>query len=390
MAQDKDYIGREQSQVKHYILRHYLERFAHIIGTTWNTVTYVDCFSGPWASKAPDLSDTSFAIALGELRKARQTLAQQGKSLNIRCLFLEENTRAHARLEEYAAGQTDADVETRNASMLDSITDILNFIRGGGKKSFSFLFIDPTGWSGFDLDRIQPLLRYAPGEVLINFMTEHIRRFVTPKESRGEILESFRRLFGTGDIFARVSRLEDAQDREDELFTAYADRVREAGGFEYTCPAVVLHPVGDRTYFHLIYATRHRRGVEVFKKVEKDAFPVQERIRAAAEEREVVKKTKQPSLFAPEDHPPSQRAVTLRQRYLSAARKRIEQLRGKRKQVLYDEIWDAAMAFPLVWDSDVKTWIAEWKKDRRVKVLNLGPKQRVPQWEQNHVIEFIK
>ena len=70
MATNEDYAGREQSQVKHYILQHYLERFAHIIGSKWTTITYVDCFSGPWESQTKDHSDTSFAIALQELRKA--------------------------------------------------------------------------------------------------------------------------------------------------------------------------------------------------------------------------------------------------------------------------------------------------------------------------------
>ena len=32
MSQNDEYFGREQSQVKHYILRHYLKRFARIIG----------------------------------------------------------------------------------------------------------------------------------------------------------------------------------------------------------------------------------------------------------------------------------------------------------------------------------------------------------------------
>lgn len=391
MAQDKDYIGREQTQVKHFILKKYVQRFAHIIGAWADTITYVDCFSGPWESKAPDLSDTSFAIALGELRKARETLTHQRRSLRIRCMFLEENAKTHAQLKSYADQQSDVEVETRKSAMLDAIPEITEFIRRGGKNSFSFVFIDPTGWSGFDLERIEPLIKLTPGEVLINFMTEHIRRFVTPKEDRAQIIDSFRRLFGPEAVFDRVSQITDAQDREDELFTTYASRVREVGKFSYSCPAVVLHPDRDRTYFHLIYATRHRKGVEVFKDAEKAAFPEQERIRAAAEERNAVKKTKQPTLFASvEDQPPSPRATTLRTRYLAAAQNRIEELRAGKRQVPYDEVWNAAMGFPLVWESDLKDWIREWERTGRAKVLNLKANQRVPQWEEGHVIEFLR
>ena len=36
------YAGREQTLVKHFILQKYLERFAHIVGSKWDVLTYVD------------------------------------------------------------------------------------------------------------------------------------------------------------------------------------------------------------------------------------------------------------------------------------------------------------------------------------------------------------
>lgn len=59
MADPDLYAGREQTLVKHLILGKYLERFAHIIGSHWNSITYVDCFSGPWNVKSDNLSDSS-------------------------------------------------------------------------------------------------------------------------------------------------------------------------------------------------------------------------------------------------------------------------------------------------------------------------------------------
>jgi len=66
MIDETLYEGREQTLVKHFVLNAYLERFAHIIGFWADTITYVDCFSGPWRSRSPDLRDTSFAIARDE------------------------------------------------------------------------------------------------------------------------------------------------------------------------------------------------------------------------------------------------------------------------------------------------------------------------------------
>lgn len=385
MPKDEDYLGREQSQVKHFILQRYLSAFANIIGSVWNTINYVDSFSGPWESHTSDLSDTSFSIALSELRRARTTLRSRRKSLSIRCMFLEKDPVAYARLKQFADQQEDIEIKTLNEPFSDSIAEVLKFIRSGND-SFSFTLIDPTGWEGFDLQVIKPLLIQRSSEVLINFMTEHIRRFATSKEKRESILDSFVRLFGSAEVFERVRTIADPQDREDELFMSYAAQIRAVGKFDYTCPSVVLHPNKDRTYFHLIYATRNRKGVEKFKEVEKSAFIEQERIRAAVEERQ----SNQPSLFASlENQPPSARVVKLRKRYLSAAQQRLNEVRGGRSHVPFDEFWDAALGFPLVWDSDVKDWVKERVQRGELKVLNLGARQRVPQWGENHILEFI-
>ena len=61
-----NYIGREQSYVKHVVLDTYLERFAHIIGSWKDSITYIDGFSGPWNSQTQDFSDSSFGIALAQ------------------------------------------------------------------------------------------------------------------------------------------------------------------------------------------------------------------------------------------------------------------------------------------------------------------------------------
>ena len=68
--------------------------------------------------------------------------------------------------------------------------------------------------------------------------------------------------------------------------------------YSRTCvPAIVLHPERDRTHFHLVYGTRHRKGVEVFKDAEKKAMATQETARAAAQERRRQQSTGMASLF---------------------------------------------------------------------------------------------
>ncbi len=114
MSNDDLYIGREQTLVKHIILKHYLERFAIIVGSHWDTLTYVDCFSGPWNVQSNDFKDSSFAIAIEQLRKARDVHKKRtGNSLKLRCFFLEKTPSAYTKLKQFADKINDVIIETK-------------------------------------------------------------------------------------------------------------------------------------------------------------------------------------------------------------------------------------------------------------------------------------
>src|SRR5262249_47024230 len=150
------------------------------------------------------------------------------------------NRDAYAHLEQFARAVTDAEVQTRNLTLAEARDEILSFVRSGSARSFPFLFIDPTGWSGLDMEVIRPLLQLTPSEVLINFITDYIRRFVeSPKD---ETADSFDRFFGRAGLRERILGIKDPQKREDELFLSYARQVQTTGGYDHSCAAIVLHP----------------------------------------------------------------------------------------------------------------------------------------------------
>lgn len=380
------YKGREQTLVKHFILEKYLERFAHIIGFGWDTITYVDGFSGPWNTQSDELKDSSFCLALNQLRRAQQTHAKKGKPISIRCMFLERDPDAYGKLKAFADKVHDAAVVTLNSAFEDSIDQIIKFIAAGGPKSFPFVFIDPTGWTGFAMDQIARLLRQNRGEVLINFMTSHIRRFIeSPQE---ETQASFERLFGSADYRDKVIGL-NQQNREDALVRAYIESVIRVGQYKYVCPAIVLHPEIDRTHFHLIYATRNTKGVEVFKQAEKQAMEMMEEARADAQQRKRLQKTGQSELpFAVEAYHDPGHYESLRNRYLRRAQQRVREFVETQHRVLFDTLWINAMSFPLVWESDLKDWIRDWRNAGIVEVEGLRPREREPKRKANHWIVY--
>jgi three-Cys-motif partner protein len=377
---EANYEGREQTLVKHVVLEKYLLRFAMVVGRWADTINYVDGFSGPWNLRSENFADSSFAIALRVLRTARDTLRGHGRSLKLRCFFIEANPKSYDRLEQFARETKDAQVETRNSEFIEAIPEIQKFLRAGGARAFGFTFIDPTGWTGFAMKEIRPLLQHRPGEVLINFMTFSIRRFVqVPEEVRQQEFED---LFGVADFRDELVGLA-AKNREDALVRRYMRSVRETGDFKYVCAAVVLHPEKDTAHFHLIYATRDLKGVEVFKDAERAAMKVMEESRAEAQQRKRERKG-QPELFAA---PVLHRAAyyeNLKERYTTAARASLLAVLRRRGRIAYNAAWEKVLPDPLVWESDLKSWIKEWCDQDQVDIEGLGMRERVPKLDQRH------
>src|SRR4029079_6683867 len=186
---DPLYAEKEQSLVKHEILRRYLSTFAHKVGSGWDSITYVDGFSGPWNSVSADLKDSSFAIALGQLRQARETHRAR-KNLRLRCFFVEQDRSAYAHLEQSVKAQTDIEIKTVNGPLELAIGEILSFLKSD-RQTFAFTLIDPTGWTGFAMNTIRPLIQFQPGEVLVNFMTSFITRFIEVDDVREQLAATF-------------------------------------------------------------------------------------------------------------------------------------------------------------------------------------------------------
>lgn len=386
LSEEDPYLGREQTLVKHLILSKYLERFAHKVGARWDCITYVDCFAGPWNVQSSDLRDSSFSIAIHELKRARETHRKRGHDLRLRCLFLEKDPSAYEQLRQYALGvSSDSGIEiaTRNGEFQDSIADIQKFVRDGGSQSFPFVFIDPTGWSGYAMTTIAPLLKLQPVEVLINFMIGHIRRFLdSPLENTRE---SFAALFGSASYRTTLEGLTGV-DLDDEAVKLYSENVKAVGGFAFVCRATVLHPQINRTQFNLVYATRHPAGVAVFKESETKAMEIMEIARAKAGQRKREKRMRQAELLNASELHDSSYYLSLRRRYIEIARKAVELVLTERGNVPYDEIWSLALSHQLVWERDLKQRIAEWSSAGNLTLEGLKVGQRVPQQGQKIIV----
>jgi len=58
-------------------------------------------------------------------------------------------------------------------------------------------------------------------------------------------------------------------EREAELIKVYARRMKEVGHFDFVTWTRVMKPLADRSYFYLVYGTRHGKGLREFRGVER-------------------------------------------------------------------------------------------------------------------------
>lgn len=180
------YFRREQSRAKHCALRSYLAALARKVGHFRGriTINYVDGFAGPWESKTDDLSDTSPYLAVEQLTRVSAELAAAGKSLTVRAFFVTGDEAGERQLAQLRGRFPAATIEIARGTFEDNIDAACRFVKRGDDP-YSFVFLDPTGWTGLPMRRLEPLLRATRGEVLVNFMLEHTRRFEGhPKYSR--------------------------------------------------------------------------------------------------------------------------------------------------------------------------------------------------------------
>lgn len=379
-----DYEGREQAEAKHLMLGAYLEALAFKIGNfrPGLTLNYVDGFSGPWMSQTDDLRDTSPAIALRHLVAVRAQLAARGRQITVRAFFVSRDPDGALQLERLRAQFPETEIEVAVGRFEDRIEDARRFVRVG-RDPFAFIFIDPTGWTGFGLRAIAPLLREGRTEVLLNFMTKDISRFIDHGPAAVE--PSFIDLFGDAS-FREAWRDVSGLDREERMLETYSSRLRDAGAYLHCVSAMILNPKANRTHYHLVYGTHSDAGLVVFREVERRGVELQRARRAEVKQQQRAARHGQEELFDSLSIAGRTYEDELRRRYQSRALARLDALVADHNDVTWEELVVTALQVSMVSEADVKDWLATRLREGRLEVIGLAPRARVPQRGAGHRI----
>jgi three-Cys-motif partner protein len=378
MAVPEAYRGREQAYVKHTLLARYLERFGHKVGSAWSVINYVDCFAGPWQSSQSDYSDTSFGIAVQQLRKARRNLGlmPNSRSLTLRFCFVEADADSFQKLAAFSRANNalGCEIIPLQGQFHENLGRIKEFLATGGGTAFRFLLVDPKGWTGFALNRIAPLVNARSAEVLINLMTSFIRRFVTLEEQRSK----FEELFGDAAVADEAAELE-GKDRERFLVRRYAELLKHKAQFKFVSAAAVLRAAEDDVHYYLVFGTNSPHGIVVFKEAERVAFETGESARDEAKSRKRTDKSGQSELdiFGAGLVPPSPYATELRKRYLEEAKVRLRDNLPPGGSMPYDDLLGLILETPLVWEDDLERWLLEARSAGQIEIPTLVGQKRL-------------
>lgn len=381
-----EYYGddRQQTYIKHFFLERYLERVAYNILSFSEEFVYIDGFSGPWRSENENFEDTSFFIAIEKLKKIQDGWIERGRPKKIRCLFIEKSPAAYSDLTKAVTTVDGLDISTRCGLFEELIPDIESFIGD----SFSLTFIDPTGWTGYGLKSITPILRLR-GEVIINFMFNDINRFIS--DPRPETAKSFEPLFGDDSWFKDYqSFVAKGFSREAALISLYTQRLKDAGQIRYATSTRIKKPMQERAYFHLIYTTRHWKGLVEFRTVERRAADEQEQIRNAVRTAQREDETGMTDLFSSI----AQAAEVISKPFDQERRENLDRisqlaadtLRGV-LEIKYEDLLGILLETPLVWEQDIKSILLNYTEENLIQIVGLNPRETTP--KRGHKIRWI-
>jgi three-Cys-motif partner protein len=380
MVSLEDYVGREQSYVKHIFLEGYLERLIHKTASAFPHIVYVDGFAGPWQSVNERFEDTSFGIALNALRRAKASWKGRQREVKMSAYLVERDDAAFQRLAQVSSRFPDIVVKTYEADFLTVLPDLLRDIPSD---AFSFFLIDPKGWR-IRLRSLEGLLSRRNSEVIFNFMFEFINRAANIKDKA--VAGGLDELIPFGDWRAKLEGAErqsgglTTDERKAILVEAFAYSLSRLGAYNYVAETTVLRPTSDRTLYCLFYATRHRKGIEVFRDCQIRAMIEQSETRASTKVAHAEARTGQGEIFRSlNDMGPGELASYLQSERREAERALMSLMPEEPRSVTYDLLWPKVLARHVVRLTDVNQIGAQLRRDGRLICRNWEAGKRVPQ-----------
>jgi three-Cys-motif partner protein len=360
------YTGREQAYIKHVFLSDYLDGLLYKVASAYSEIVYVDGFAGPWLSADERFSDTSFGIALEKLRRVKARLQASGHPVRVKAVLVERDPAAYSKLASVPARYRDLDVVTIQGDFLTKVPEIISELG----RAFSFVFVDPKGWS-VDIEKLKPLIIREDCEVVFNFMFDFVNRFA----QFDAVADSLDRLFASNDWRESLSN---SVDRRDTIIKRFEQTLSECGKYPYCLSTEILKTTSDRTLYALVYATRHPKGVAVFRDTQVRALREQANVRAAVKLESTKAKSGQNEMFSLHEMTSNQTDLFLKRELETAMKQLLDLVTAAPSGVPYGQLATNLMLERTIKPSDLRRSTADLRKKGLLHITPWPARKQVP------------
>jgi three-Cys-motif partner protein len=252
------------TKAKHDMLRRYLGGWYPVMSKYNDRVLFLDGFAG--RGRYVDGSEGSPLIALRAL--VEHAYFSRMRDREFIFYFVEaDRDNAKSLQVEVEAFQSAHSPWPRNVKPIvinekfdKTATGIIDSLREQRKKlAPTFAFVDPFGYSGLPMDLLADLLNYPRSELFVNFMVDHVKRFIE-REGQGNAIRS---LFGL-DVSDVLSGQSPEAVRAEHLRAVYERQLHERIKYDHVQSFAMVNKTGNIGYY-LLHGTRHEDGVRLMK-----------------------------------------------------------------------------------------------------------------------------
>jgi three-Cys-motif partner protein len=263
---DRDPIkwrSRENTRVKHEILFEYLKGFIAVLsaanrGEPISVLHYVDSHAGRGWYEGGEPGSPIVAMRVGQ--ELHDYLGQYRETpVYLECYNVEYDLENFDSLEYEidAVRNRFPSVGVRNffGPFQERSEEILGLIESGEP---TFVFIDPFGYLGVELQQVLRFVQRPRSEVFVTFMSDRIGRFMTDTHKA----EGMRTVFDTEEWRTLIGLQGTTQQKAAvELYARQLmKRVKEQGKRIYVFPINVAYENRPGDIYHLVHISRHPKA----------------------------------------------------------------------------------------------------------------------------------
>lgn len=243
-----------RSQEKLWSIHRYLQIFCGGMKNKWTNLVYADLFAGPgkWISKETQIEAEGTALLAVRL--------QAGGRRFDRLFLNDRDPLATTALQARIGRQHTDRVRITTLDYRDAIPAARQFLFTN-RNTLGVAVIDPFGLD-MTYDALADLTRGVRLDLIITFMSDHIRRLL-----KAEDLERALDAFYGAPTWRRLAHAQRQGKRVTygDLLGLYKNQLRKLGYVDFD-ESVRVKKSNGTTKYHLLYASKHPVGAQLFRR----------------------------------------------------------------------------------------------------------------------------